>query len=349
MWTDESPNPALFFKMSASLIRALRAARLSPTARDIFDELAFHVRSIPNEATDKGVDTSVRHLAQHLGRSANAVEAGLNQLLDKGILVRRAHERGHGRMRYHLAHPSAWQASEPAAEVPAREDPRWPVAVMAPASLGRGTPGVGARRDGGVPMVRDSAVPCVVDAASPARGTATRARDLKNQIQPKSFVQTGRKEPNVWNLWISIGGKRVPLPRVVADLGMGEDADVKAVQEAIARRWNQTFGAHIIAAAIKAAPRSVVAKVRAPAKAPAAATSMLERLQTSLAMARDCPAGLVGDLVPLQELVSRAEAGGAVSGTEFSAALKAATRPRRGGEKLPPQRVCAGSATGRAA
>jgi hypothetical protein len=290
MWTADETREHLFFKVSAGWLRAVRALRLSGTAREILDELAFQVGSVPCPEADLGVAGSVRLFAQKLGRARSSVEKALAELREKGVLLRRLHEHGHGRMRYHLAHPSTWGTGSAGGFGPEGPAELWGVPTVAPTGR-RGPAGrdgaVPAGRDGGVAGGRvegvprgqdgrvrsreDAGVPERRDAVSRRGGTATRGRGGELQSRTQSRVHTSRRDEGskggsgqrrgVWELWVAHPrtGERVPLPRVAgairAELGELDPGELPAaVQQAICERGGPSFTRERIAEALAAAP-----------------------------------------------------------------------------------------------
>ncbi len=118
-----------FIQVEMGLLHAIIALQLPPSQRAVLDLLLSELLGPPSPAQQLGVDTSGARLAAALGLHPRTVEQAVLALSARGVLVRRPHERGHGHLRFHVRHPSAWglatpiRAMQPPATLPGWEGP----------------------------------------------------------------------------------------------------------------------------------------------------------------------------------------------------------------------------------
>ncbi|MFM2245351.1 MAG: hypothetical protein RL071_1425, partial [Pseudomonadota bacterium] len=123
-----APTPP-FIQVEIGLLHAIIALQLPPSQRAVLDLLLSELLGPPSPAQQLGVDTSGARLAAALGLHPRTVEQAVLALSARGVLVRRPHERGHGHLRFHVRHPSAWglatpiRAMQPPATLPGWEGP----------------------------------------------------------------------------------------------------------------------------------------------------------------------------------------------------------------------------------
>jgi len=292
MSSDVWGRPGRFVKFTGELAQVMCRARFTAIERGIVDFVLVQVMAVPDETARLGVDTSVRRLAKALGAGVSGVERALRRLMDRGVVVARRHERGHGRRRYHLAHPSLWGA---ACAVGGRRGPEWEVVTVWPGeSVGLEAAGVGPHGEGGVGSVGDGGVGLAGgggvglagaggvgpagdtgvgpagdggvglpgDAVSASGRTATRARVPESEMggdgRESSFVEKRSKEgTSVDELWMKLGGRRVSLMQAVRQVAtrlelVGRSCDVASVQAEVERVYGQWWNARVIAEALKA-------------------------------------------------------------------------------------------------
>ena len=228
MSSDVWGRPGRFVKFTGDLAQALWHGRFTALERGIIDFVLVQVMAVPDDTACQGVDTSVRRLAAALGAKVSGVERALRRLVQRGVVLARRHERGHGRRRYHLAHPSLW-SGEPL-DVGARVSEEWAVATVWPG------PSVGLEAGAGVGLKAGAADGLTTDAGA----------------GPQAVVGVGSQAA------VGVGSQAVAGALHPADAGVGSQAVAGAPHPADA-------GVGLDAGA-ESAPRQTATRAREPEK-----------------------------------------------------------------------------------